>query len=246
MKRHLNVQLILQKDCKLIAVDFSDYNSIGADISNHVMLDFLVFKDENIPVPNSVKLRHENLNRGYLRQKFETEYILHKDGTYTYYKFVIPILNHFLQSGQWVNSIIDELFYYEGNIYWYKESTLPNNVAIDELLKKCEKLTNVLDIYSITFNNHATQTFYLPEKKIFSICKLNKCLVSLQKKLLFNNDCGNIDTKNRDFILSSMYVFNYLIDIGNLNEAQRLLDNMSSCDFCQQELLNNDCCCGQN
>ena len=115
MERHLNVQLVLQRDGILHAVDFSDYNSIGADINNHIMLDFMIFKDEL--VQKSIKLRHEKLNRGYFRQKFETTYQLDNDGTYTYYKFVIPTYYHFVDNGELVNDICDEIFYFEGNIY---------------------------------------------------------------------------------------------------------------------------------
>ena len=46
-----------------------------------------------------------------------------------------------------------------------------------------------------------------------------------------------------------MYVFDYLKDIGNLTEAQRVLDNMSSCDSLCGDLLNNsnnDCGCGNS
>lgn len=117
MDRYLNVQLILQRDCKMIAVDFSDYNSIGPDIKNHVMLDFLVYKNSKTPLEDSIKLRHTYLNQGYSRQKFETEYILKNDGTYTYYKFVIPTFDHFVSENIIINDVFDEIFFYKGNIY---------------------------------------------------------------------------------------------------------------------------------
>lgn len=247
MDRYLKVQLNLSRDCKLNAIDFSDYNSIGEDINNHVMLDFLVYKDNKEPIENSIKLRHESLNWGYLRQKFETEYILTKDGTYTYYKFVIPTIHHFWNGTNLINNISDELFYYKGNIYWFKSTCeIYSNITLDNLLQQCSIVESYLEIYDIVFNNHATQTFYLPAKKIFSICKLNKCLVSLQKQLLFNTSCKDDKKKERDFLFVSLYIFDYLKDLGNFAEAQRILDNLSECEYCQNELNNSECCCGSN
>lgn len=239
MKRHLNVQLVLQRDGILHAVDFSDYNSIGADIDNHIMLDFMIFKDEL--VQKSINLRHEKLNRGYFRQKFETTYQLDNDGTYTYYKFVIPTYYHFVDKDELVNDICDEIFYFEGNIYWYKDTINP---SVSEILSKSVKLNSILEIYDIVFNNHATQTLYLPAKKVFSVCKLNKCLVSLQKQLLLNTDCNNPKKTDRDFLFTALYVFDYLTDTGNYAEAQRILDNLGECNYCQQLSSNTICNCG--
>lgn len=246
MDRYLKVQLVLQRDCKLIAYDESDYNSIGSDIENHVMLDFLIFKDEKYPQPDHIKLRHEHLRHGYFRQKFETEFVLTSDGTYTYYKFVIPTIYHFWDNNQIVTDICDEIFYYKGNIYWFKGTYNKYfEISVDDFLIECVKIEDYLTIYDIVFNNHATQTLYLPAKKLFSICKLNKYLVSLQRDLINSSPCDNKKKSERDFLFTSMYVFDYLKDIGNFIEAQRLLDNLNNCGHYQ--INQSKCtCCGSN
>ncbi len=50
----------------------------------------------------------------------------------------------------------------------------------------------------------------------------------------------------RDFLLSALYVFDYLKDTNNYEEAQRILDNLSSCNsLCGEDLdFNNNCGCG--
>lgn len=50
-----------------------------------------------------------------------------------------------------------------------------------------------------------------------------------------------------DFLLSALYVFDYLKDINNFEEAQRILDNMSECDsLCEDYSAKSDCGCGKN
>jgi hypothetical protein len=51
----------------------------------------------------------------------------------------------------------------------------------------------------------------------------------------------------RDFLLSALYVFDYLKDTKNYEEAQRILDNMNGCgDFlCGGTNLKSDCGCGK-
>lgn len=245
MERYLNVQLMLQRDCKLNAVDLSDYNSLGADITNHVMLDFLVYGTNTYPIQNSIKIRSLQLiNDGY-RQQFASEYVLHDDGTYTYYKFIIPTIDHFFQNGKLTNTINDELFWHEGVIYWYdKTGNEYQKLSKFDLIRNSKVIDDYLEIYNKVYQNHAAQTFYLPAQKLFSVCKLNNCLVSLQKQACLQDECSNQQHHHdRDFLFAAMYVFDYLQDIGNFSEAQRILDNMRGCGYCSTNSINS-CGCG--
>lgn len=254
MDKRLLVQLIMHPDCRLIAIDNSDYNRLGADMAEHVMVDFLVYNEDNHEVSNTLKVRYEHLNKGYYRAQFVTEYVLPKDGTYSYYKLVIPILEHFAVGDSYIN-MANEMFYFSGNIYLVNSSA-PVQMSESEVFANSIILENCLQWYDTVNNNKASQTFYLPAKKIFSVCKLNRCLALLQKRLLgCNNPCKNMgcnkdtETEYRNFLFSAMYVFDYLKDIGNFSEAQRILDNLSSCNFiCNDldELTNNDCGCGNS
>lgn len=218
------------------------------------MIDFLVYNDETQPLEHTLKFRYDDLNRGYNRVQFSTEYILPKDGTYSYYKLVIPIVEHFLNADGKYHNIEDEMFYYKGNIYLCNTNTGFTEFTLSELLSNSKVLENCLDWYNTVHDNHASQTFYLPAKKLFSVCRLNRCLVSLQKNLLgCNNPCKNMNcdvsaaTNQRNFLLCTLQVFDYLKDIGNYSEAQRILDNLSSCNFiCDEGLISNDCGCGSS
>lgn len=253
MDKRLLVQLILHPDCRLIAVDNSDYNRLGADMGEHVMVDFLVYNEDDHAFKNTLKIRYEHLNKGYYRAQFTTEYLLTKDGTYSYYKLLIPILEHFLLEDSYVN-MADEMFYFSGKVYLVNSSA-PAVMTESEVFENSEVLDNCLQWYDTVHSNRASQTFYLPAKKIFSVCKLNRCLALLQKKLLgCNNPCKNLgcdkdtETLYRNFLFSALYVFDYLKDIGNFSEAQRILDNLSSCNFIcdDNDLPTNDCGCGNS
>lgn len=53
MNKKINIDVIVRSDCKLIAVDNSDY--LGVDLSQYIMLEFLSYNtDENL-LPESVK-----------------------------------------------------------------------------------------------------------------------------------------------------------------------------------------------
>jgi hypothetical protein len=99
------------------------------------------------------------------------------------------------------------------------------------------------------WDKQGTQTFSF-QKTVFSVCKLQKCLVYLQRKFLENCrscDRSNTDRNTRDFLLSAMYVFDYLKDHDNYEEAQRLLDNLSDCtrNLCGETFNKSDCNCGK-
>ena len=253
MNKRLIVQLIMHPDCRLIAIDSSDYNSIGIDIEEHVMIDFLVYNEEKEPVKNTLKVRYNKLNRGYYRSQFTTEYILPKDGTYTYYKMVIPILDHFAVGADLYKNIQDQLFYYDNNIYFFGNDLYQESYTLKEVLDNSYVVEDCLEWYKKVHENHASQTFYLPRKKLFSVCKLNKCLAHFQKKMLDAFSCNdllcdkNVSRNQRDFLFSAMYVFDYLKDVGNFKEAQRILDNISECNFmCSDDSIKSDCNCGNS
>lgn len=256
MNKKLNINLIVRPDCKLIAVDNSDYNEY--DLTNHVMVEFLSFKDAVSPIDKTIKARQERHNRGQLLSRFSTEFILEVDGTYSYYKLVIPTLNHFqydYDASKYINLGDEELFFLNGKLY--KSNIADDNeYTLEEVLANSEVIDNYINAYNVVQSNGASQTLYCPIKNVFSVCKLQRCLVSLQKQLLLSNSktCSyekciiDEDLRNRrDFLLSALYVLDYLKDLGNFTEAQRILDNLSTCNpICGDELeeLNNNCGCG--
>lgn len=81
---------------------------------------------------------------------------------------------------------------------------------------------------------------------------MQHCLVKLQEAILFSTktckQCEQNDSIRfrRDFLLSALYVLDYLILQNNYDEAQRILDNLSSCgSLCGDDIeIKDDCGCG--
>lgn len=259
MNKKINIDVIVRSDCKLIAVDNSDYLALGVDLNQYIMLEFLSYNTDKNLLPKSVKIRKELHNRGQYLTRFASEFMLDIDGTYSYYKLVIPQLSYFQdedESDKYIN-LIDELFFFKGKLY-KSNITNQDGHTLDEVIKNSEVIVNYKVAYDLVQENKASQTFYCPIKNVFSVCKLQRCLVYLQRQLLLSNSkicsydkCNTNESlrDRRDFLLSAMYVFDYLKDMGNFTEAQRILDNLSSCNsLCREELgnVNNSCGCGNS
>ena len=282
MDKKLSIDIIVRPDCKIIAVDNSDYNALGVDLEKHIMVDFLVYGSDTDVLSDSIKIDEEEINREQYLHTFVYEYISKKDGTYAYYKLVIPKMEHFVDPNDSTKykGISKELFYYNNILYFSTRIIDQNSYTLEEVIEKSDKI-DYLSAYKEIQSNNASQTFYCPKKMLISICKLQQCLVKLQKKLLFKGACScsydschtddttrnhlhilthSLDsydschtddtTRNhRDFILSATYIFDYLKDIGNFAEAQRIIDNMSSCNsICNEddEYSNGGCGCGNS
>lgn len=253
MNKRLVIQLIVSSDCKLVAVDNSDYLASGIDLRDYVMIDFIRYNTDKCPVNNSVRIRREIHSRGHYLAKFSSAFLLEKDGTYSYYKLVVPLLSSFLNIQDKYVGVKDQLFFHETTLYRCNVEDNNEEYDLSTVLSNSEKLDNYIEAYEYVQEGNASQTLYCPEKKVFSVCRLQKCLVNLQKQLLMSShlckggSC-NIDQglrDKRDFLFSAMYVFDYLKDLGNFTEAQRILDNMTSCDTICKNNFNN-CSCGSS
>jgi hypothetical protein len=253
MNKKLVIQLVISPDCKLVAIDNSDYLASGVDLENYVMIDFIRYNIDNCPVNNSVQVRKEIHKKGHYLAKFTSAFLLKEDGTYSYYKLVVPLLDFFLNIQNKYTGIKNQLFFYNRELYKCSVEDNDAEYDIDTVLANSEKINNYIEAYEYVQSGNASQTLYSPEKKVFSACKMQKCLVNLQKQLLMSShfcNSGSCDVDQslrdkRDFLFSAMYVFDYLKDLGNFTEAQRILDNMSSCDTICKDNFNN-CSCGSS
>lgn len=252
MNKRIEIQLILRPDCKLIAVDNEDYSNWGLNLEKYQSVEFLVYNDSDNIIPETLQIKYSRHSRDYFSWIHATEFILKKDGTYAYYKMIIPKLDLF-ESAETTYSNLYQQLYYDNNQLYFSTLEDDNEYTYEEVKTNRIEINDYLEAYKIINSNQALQSLYCPAKYIFSVCKLQRCLVSLQKKFIINrcvsNSCEedkNLKNK-RDFLLSAVYAFDYLKDIGNFSEAQRILENLYTCDnICEVDLINtyNDCNCG--
>lgn len=238
MKSRLNIFLELEHDGILHVFDRTYYDGWENDLKDHVMIEYLLNDADDVV---DYDIRPILISRDYLTEKFETSYKLPNDGIFKYRKLIIPTLNHFFDGDVYLTK--DKYFYYNRNIYF-------SNTDITDLssVKDLERVTNLI----LLWNNKDSQKFFWFEENLFSICNLENCLLSLQKEVIENcyyKKCtSDLDLKfKRDFILDSVFVLKHLIAMHNYQEAQRILNNLLSCDstLCGNTNKLGGCGCGK-
>lgn len=259
----IDIQLIVHPDCKITAIDDNSYltlpgqySALVESLKDYTSIEFLKYKDQEI-ARDTLRIEHFNAERGNMLN--DTIFPIYKDGTYVYYKMLIPNLEFlFVESATIPNyfseiCLIKQTFYYNGKFYMYIGDS---DIVFDQELSKEQILTMYLtDIlshskvltYEELFDNLGSQSFFC-KKIVFTICNLIKYFVSLQRKTLAklsSNYCYD-DSQNalqKDFILSTIYVLDYLKDINNFAEAQRILDNITECDLIDSKIVSDNCGC---
>lgn len=251
----LNIQLTTLPNCKLIAEDQTVYEE-NENLFEHVFVDFMCYQAysddiENLtPIQNSIRIVYIQNLGDYTTDKFLYTYTFQKDGTYIYYKYGMPTLNHPGIYYDGIYHIKDVVFYYNARFYIGLEDT--SSLSAITSLEVATAIDNYYD-----FRTYANSSIdYNYDEKVFTYCKINQCLIKYQRELIFDNikQCGYSDcTKNsqlkmtRDFLFDTVYVLNYLMHIGSLLEAQKLIENLSFCTgVCNGDLsTSKNCGCGQ-
>ena len=256
----LDTQLIIHSDCKLTSVGQQNLNSINPDIlDKYISVEFLKYKDKYLYDSCIVKTSHIDSS---------SEFALLNDGIYEYNKYLIPTLEYLLvdtdKNDVDGNMLYNELclkdayFYYKGDIYYIDYSDNDGDFVVDEYLTADNfiktyaqfVLSNSVkqSLEDLSENTEIGNQTYFCKKIAFTYCNLIKCFVSLQSNLansLCDTSCEKTYVYNRDFLLSTIYVLDYLRDTNNFKEAQRILDNINECGgFCKEfETLTKCNCC---
>lgn len=258
----IDIQLIVHPDCKITAIDDNSYmnlpgrySALVESLKDYTSIEFLKYKDTTIARD---ALRVENFYSNRENVTNNTVFPIYKDGIYYYYKMLIPNLEFlFVESEQTPNyfseiCLVNQTFCYKNNFYLY---TGTSDIIFDTELSKDQILSMYKDTilnnsklltYDELFDNLGSQSFFC-KKIVFTICNLIKCFVSLQHEIvakLSANYCYNTESQKRDFLLSTIYVLDYLKDINNFAEAQRIIDSLEECNMlCVNN--NTGCCCNE-
>ena len=176
---------------------------------------------------------YENGNSGfYISENLDNEFVfdLPKDGLYAYYKIKI-------YKKEYIEDATNKKFYYDGKIMFGDEEI----VNPEDIINKLDISYGIIDYY---------------EHPIFSLCKLENCILSLEKNTILNesNDylgtanCNKNDQikKQRDFLFITLFVLKNLICQKRFVEAKEVLDSISSCESLCENLKNTKSNCGCN
>ena len=90
--------------------------------------------------------------------------------------------------------------------------------------------------------------------EVLSICKLKKCLATLELRM-FNEqleNCGSNKCKNselkgqRDFIFIAVWLIEHYIELGNIEMARNIYERLQSCGSICETISKNKKVCGCN
>lgn len=245
----LDIELIIDGD-QLVAKDHTMPTLLGDNIDTYyeyyVEIEYLAHRTEDNVV--EVKMQRPEFNTIHI-STFDLNY----NGTYYYCKLAIPILDYFV--GKNLENMVGEVFVdTSGTLMQIKykplEATSSGILATSSAIS-CNDAYNAI-LHNLGAENEANESYFFVKKEVFSTCKIRKCLVNLQHRLLLENCTLNSCTTStnlrntRDFLFGALYVLDYLKETNNFEEAQRIVDNLSTCDFpcVDDSVITNDCGCG--
>lgn len=258
--QNLNIQLCTDVSGNLIARQISSSQNILRKLDVNTLktlisIEFLLDNDSKFI--NSTTVVKTNIYDEVFMGE-DTVIDFPSDGTFTYYKFIVPTLSYFLKkdnlssdntSHPLFNISAGSMFYYNNSLYFYEgglksdEEPSANNILKYSNNRTYGDLTKYEDMSLWSF-----------QKVVFSFCNLQKCLLNLQAQILKNpyncNGCGksngnNLDRYNRDFLLNALYLIEYFSKIEEFDKAQYIVDNLKDCSkqICGNEFKLN-CNCG--
>lgn len=152
---------------------------------------------------------------------------LDKDGLYKVARFIIPTrewVEAYLDSDP-VNILYDKIHYINesGKLCYWEDNKFYEDFEISSLLD--------IEITSRT-------TILRGDKNTFAIYHLNKCFNTLVKDLLYKlrgtGNCSNSEIEalqmDRDIVWMFLNAIKYALELGRLFEAQRLLEQLNTCN----------------
>lgn len=238
----MDVQIIIHKDCKITVIDDNSFltqpgnvSDILNELKNYTSVEYLKYKDEYV-AEDCVKIEPFLVNRGnYITN---TIFPIYKDGIYFYYKILVPKLNKVLSE----SSIIKHQIFTYNDKFYYIEYIDISDMSLDNIenyICKESKLITFDQLY-----DYADSQILTCKKQVFTICNLINKYVDLHKESIesrINNVCNkSCNQSYKNFLLSTIYVLDYLKEINNFKEAQRIIDNINSCTFIS-DLSNCEC-----
>ena len=166
------------------------------------------------------KANGDTITQVFIREKEEDEikFNIGQDGYYTLCQIVLPTV--------------------EGEGYYYM------NGKFYKALKEVE-LDEIVNVNPELSDLNISYYYY------FQLCKLQKCYVQVAKSILDSraslncnsNKISSEDIYKRDLIWSAMNTIKYLAENEQFEEAERLLERITTCNgLCNN--LNSKCGCG--
>ena len=207
---------------------FEDSVSLNVVINNSLKGDKIV--DKEILVHKDHCDKQFTVDGDTFTGKDISEFQLSNDGKFTAYHLIVP-------TKEWVSKFTtEELLAKYPYLYYYDEGL---RRSLDG--GKTSELVEQELVYQV---NITGTSLLRCKRSTFSICFLFKCYINYCKRVL-DQQISKCITKDkdllfkRDFVWMTINVIKYYIELGQLDEAQRLLEETMSCNgFCKSNMVN--------
>lgn len=225
----IRIQDVTQEAEEYIPEDINNVESLYGYYSNNrfkysqtYTINILLYNTEEPSVVDYNFTDHQS----YLDEAY---FDLKKDGYYTVQHYILPSVDWLRDQESKETNILDNdisIYVTDGNkIYYYKDGELE-----EKSIECFSKLENVEDT-----------TISKLDKNTFSIYYIYNCYINTCKQIFNRSNirCLNKNTDQqdlnfkRDFLQMTINVLKYYTELGQLNEAQRLLSQFDTCNtFC--------------
>lgn len=229
---NLNINIDTDKNCKVIIQDNSQY--LPEDSTSIAKGKF-----KHSDITSIVILQHNKIEESVLKEPtyysdiYNMTVPINFDGYFTIYYIVLPNKKWFDREYNKEHGSAFPLYsniYFEDNGNIYK---LVQNQIVPAYLKELIEINPVNTTISITNKNYV------------SICYLQQCYINLCKQIFNNRNITACSKRNiidneliykRDLVWMAINMVKYLTDLNQLNEAERIIEQVTSCNgICTNE-----------
>lgn len=135
-----------------------------------------------------------------------------------------------------------------------RNETLVVDIIVDGLYKHfilhTDSDPDTIDLNSI--NSASDSIGPWVQSNIFSLCKLRMCTFAYERQsieeflsICHKKNCGKKSEQHyvRDLLLIALFVLEHLVQLEKYEEAERILQGLSSCENLCKDTLTKNCCC---
>lgn len=227
-------------DGQVAVTDTSIYGTETSDFlyNNTVTIDIL----ENSKIDTSKESLLYAIDMHDLASS-QTNFNMSVDGLYKVSHLIIPTAT-WLSSNTIDPTEYDYAYYYNDEVIYKWNNITSAWVAFASIDEAVTELAAV--------NKNLTLNMLSSYKNTFNLANLNKCFLTICNSILsgiINGCLKDIDKEliwKRDFIWMSINIMKYYLDLGQIYEAQRTLENIQYCGGICGTITNNTNNCGCN
>lgn len=210
MDSRLLMEIFIDRNGNLAAVDHSPYKTLGSEIYNHVVIDRVLSLDLDDSECDILETKTKEIlfDKDLIFLKHPDSFELPSDGLYIFQRLIIPLKEHAGKTE----------YHYDNGLY----NKSGEKVDFDEVWEHKSDVENI---------------FWFDDE-IFSIFNLIECFILTERDRLnevFKKGCNSgctsgSNSDNADLLATIIFVLKHYIKNKDFYEAQALLNKIETCN----------------